>query len=94
MEQASFDWDPVKDLENQRKHGISFIRAQYAFADERRVIARDVSHSSLEPRFFCFSEVDGGVLTVRFTYRDAMIRIIGARYWRRGKTIYDRENQI
>ena len=94
MEQASFDWDPVKDLENQRKHGISFIRAQYAFADERRVIARDVSHSSLEPRFFCFGEVDGGVLTVRFTYRDAMIRIIGAGYWRRGKTIYDRENQI
>ena len=94
MEQASFDWDPIKDLENQRKHGISFIRAQYAFADERRVIARDVSHSSLEPRFFCFGEVDGGVLTVRFTYRDAMIRIIGAGYWRRGKTIYDRENQI
>ena len=94
MEQASFDWDPVKDLENQRKHGVSFVRAQYAFADAQRVIARDVSHSSLEPRFFCFGEVDEDVLTVRFTYRDSVIRIIGAGYWRRGKAIYDRENQI
>lgn len=28
-----FDWDPEKDAENQRKHGVSFGRAQYAFAD-------------------------------------------------------------
>ena len=33
-------------------------------------------------------------LTVRFTDRAATIRIIGARYWRKGKAIYDRENQI
>ena len=32
MEQASFDSDPVKDLETQRKHGVSFLRAQYAEA--------------------------------------------------------------
>ena len=94
MEQARFDWDPFKNLENQRKHGVSFLRAQYAFADVQRVIARDLSHSSLEQRFFCFGEVDEGVLTVRFTYRDSVIRIIGAGYWRRGKAIYDRENQI
>lgn len=25
-----FEWDPAKDAENQRKHGISFTRAQYA----------------------------------------------------------------
>jgi uncharacterized DUF497 family protein len=94
MEQASFDWDPAKDAENQRKHGVSFLRAQHAFADTRRVIARDISHSGHEARFFCFGEVDGGVLTVRFTYRDSVIRIIGAGYWRRGKAIYEHENQI
>ena len=36
----------------------------------------------------------GGVLTVRFTYRDEIIRIFGAGYWRKGKTIYDRENKV
>ncbi len=92
MAHTRFDWDPKKDAENQRKHGISFIQAQYAFADPRRVIAKDPAHSQTEERFYCFGEVDGGVLTVRFTYRASVIRIIGAGYWRKGKAIYEREN--
>ena len=91
---ASFDWDFAKEEENKRKHGVSFVRAQYAFTDPRRVIARDVSHSQTEERYYCFGEVDGGVLTVRFTYRESTIRIIGAGYWRKGKFIYERENQL
>lgn len=94
MAKTRFDWAPAKDVENQGKHGVSFSRAQYAFADPRRVIARDEAHSQAEERFYCFGEVDGGVLTVRFTYRASVIRIIGAGYWRKGKTIYERKNQI
>jgi uncharacterized DUF497 family protein len=94
MAATRFDWDPTKDAENQGKHGVSFSRAQYAFADPQRVIAKDETHSQTEERFYCFGEVDGGVLTVRFTYRTSVIRIIGAGYWRKGKTIYERENQI
>lgn len=94
MAGARFDWDPDKDVENQNKHGVSFGRAQYAFVDPQRVIAKDVSHSQAEERFYCFGEVDGGVLTVRFTYRASVIRIIGAGYWRKGKATYERENQI
>lgn len=94
MAGTRFEWDSDKDSENQRKHGIAFVRAQYAFADPRRVIARDETHSQTEARFYCFGEVDGGVLTVRFTYRAAVIRIIGAGYWRKGKAIYERENQL
>lgn len=67
MASARFDWDPEKDAENQHKHGVSFARAQHAFADPLRVIATDASHSQTEERFYCFGEVDGGVLTVRFT---------------------------
>jgi hypothetical protein len=92
MAHTRFDWDPKKDAENQRKHGVSFSQAQYAFADPRRVIAQDIEHSQTEERFYCFGEVDGGVLTVRFTYRASVIRIIGAGYWRKGKAIYEREN--
>ena len=92
MAGVRFDWDPKKDAENQRKHGVPFGRAQYAFADPKRVIAKDVSHSRTEDRFYCFGDVDGGVLTVRFTYRASVIRIIGAGYWRKGKATYEREN--
>jgi len=92
MAGVRFDWDPEKDAENQRKHGVSFGRAQYAFADQKRVIAKDVSHSQTEDRYYCFGEVDGGVLTVRFTYRASVIRIIGAGYWRKGKATYESEN--
>ncbi len=42
----------------------------------------------------CFGMVGSGVLTVRFTYRDKVIRIFGAGYWRKGKAIYERENQV
>ena len=78
MTKTSFEWDAEKDQANQTKHGVSFSTAQHAFADLRRVIARDETHSESEARFYCFGQVDGGVLTVRFTYRASRIRIIGA----------------
>lgn len=94
MAHTRFDWDPDKDTENQKKHGVSFSRAQYAFADPLRVIAKDITHSQTEERFYCFGKVEGGVLTVRFTYRTSVVRVSGAGYWRKGKAIYERENQI
>ncbi|MEI6788570.1 MAG: BrnT family toxin [bacterium] len=94
MSEATFEWDPGKDAENQRRHGVAFNKAQHAFADSGRVIAKDVTHSREEVRFFCFGKVEGGILTVRFTYRDGKIRIFGAGYWRKGKKVYEQENQI
>jgi uncharacterized DUF497 family protein len=94
MALTHFEWDPVKDLENQRKHGVSFAQAQYAFADSKRVIAEDLSHSAEERRYYCFGRVEQAVITVRFTYRHGVIRIIGAGYWRKGKSIYERENKV
>lgn len=79
---------------NRLKHGVDFATAQLAFADRRRLIAEDGEHSSGERRYFCFGRVGAGVLTVRFTYRAGVIRIFGAGYWRKGRQIYDRENQV
>ena len=70
------------------------LLAQYAFGDPDRVIAEDVSHSRAEQRYYCFAKVADGILTVRFTYRKGVIRIIGAGYWRKGKKIYEKENKI
>ncbi len=94
MSKGSFEWDDSKDLENQVKHGFSFPEAQFAFADPDRIIARDLGHNDEEDRFYCFGRLGEGIVTVRFTYRDEVIRIFGAGYWRKGKRIYERENQI
>ena len=94
MSRACFEWDPEKDIANQERHGVSFGLAQFAFADPRRVIAQDISHSSTESRYYCFGWVGRGILTVRPTHRDDVIRIFGAGYWRKGKRVYERENQI
>lgn len=86
---GSFEWDPAKDAANRAKHGVSFEEAQLAFLDPRRIIARDLSHSRSEKRYYCFGRIGPGILTVRFTYRGQTIRIIGAGYWRRGKKLYE-----
>jgi len=94
MSKVRFEWDDAKDLENLNKHGVPFSNAQFAFADPKRVIAQDLMHSQSEQRFYCFGRVNDGIMTVRFTYRNDVIRIIGAGYWRKGKAIYEQENKI
>lgn len=89
MKKTKFDWDENKNSQNQEKHHVSFENAQHAFADEKRIIAEDLEHSQEEKRYFCFGKVDGEILTVRFTYRDNVIRIFGAGYWRKGKKTYE-----
>ena len=70
------------------------VRFEWDPEKDRRVIAKDLSYSGSERRYYCFGAVGEGIMTVRFTYRTDAIRIIGAGYWRRGKQIYERENQI
>ena len=91
----TFEWGPHKDFINREKHGFPFQVGQYAFADTSRVILEDVTHSTGgEKRYYCLGKVGDGVLTVRFTYREDRIRILGAGYWGKGKQIYEKQNQI
>ncbi len=94
MDVARFEWDSDKELENLGKHGVSFREAQLAFADERCVVIEDLAHSEHEPRYHCIGRVGAGILTVRFTERAGVIRVIGAGFWRKGKMIYERENSL
>ena len=91
---TNFEWDNDKDTENQKKHGVSFALAQLAFLDHNRIILEDLEHSINEKRYYCLGQVSEGILTVRFTYRSKKIRIFGAGYWRKGKKIYEKENNI
>lgn len=94
MAKVVFEWDHRKATENLRKHGVSFMLAQQAFLDAKRVIARDLKHSKGEQRYFCLGQVDGNIITVRFTFRGRVVRIIGAGYWRQGRKLYEAQNQI
>ena len=38
MTEPRFEWDPDKDAENQRKHGVSFREASTAFRDEEGLL--------------------------------------------------------
>lgn len=91
MSQPTFEWDEKKNQANIKKHGVSFYQAQCAFFDKNRIVAEDAAHSKDEQRYYCFGQIDDGIMTVRFTYRGSRIRIIGAGYWRAGKKIYEKE---
>ncbi len=93
MNDATFEWNTAKEKINIEKHGVSFLQAQHAFLDTNRVIAEDITHSLIEKRYYCFGMVKGQVMTVRFTYRDQKIRIIGAGYWRQGKKTYEKNKK-
>jgi uncharacterized DUF497 family protein len=94
MRKPDFQWDESKSSENEKKHGVSFSLAQIAFLDPERIILEDLSHSEEETRYYCIGRIAGGILTVRFTYRSRQVRIFGAGYWRKGKKIYEKENQV
>jgi hypothetical protein len=61
---TGFEWDEIKNKLNQEKHGVPFEIAQYAFADENRVILEDLEHSTeAEKRYYCLGKVGEGILT-------------------------------
>jgi len=91
----NFEWDEDKNRNNRLKHGISFELAQYAFADPKRIVSIDETHSTKdEVRYYCFGKLKDEIVTVRFTYRKESIRIFGAGYWRKGKQTYEKTNQV
>jgi len=94
MRQADFEWDILKDIENRLKHGVSFVMAQHAFDDPQRVIEEDIKHSDKEWRYYCYGAIQKEIMTVRFTERNGIIRIIGAGYWRKGRELYEKANRL
>ena len=79
-----FEWDPVKDKANIKKHGIAFSDAALIFADSNMMTLYDKEHSQQEDRYLSLGRTQKGqVLLVSHTQRstgdDEMIRIISAR---------------
>jgi uncharacterized DUF497 family protein len=47
----AFEWDEIKDLENLRKHGVSFDESLTIFGDPLSLTVEDPLHSIEEDRF-------------------------------------------
>jgi len=90
----TFEWDEKKNLDNIKKHKVSFEMAQEAFFDKNRIILKDKKHSKKEERFFCIGDDGKGIMTVRFTLRNDNIRIFGAGYWREGRYKYEEKYNL
>lgn len=75
-----FEWHARKAKENLRKHGVSFEEGRTLFADDHLLVAPDREHSYDEVRYLAIGRSDvGRLLTVCFTERDSVLRLISAR---------------
>ncbi|MCL2845847.1 MAG: BrnT family toxin [Chitinivibrionia bacterium] len=94
FEEDIYEWDQNKNLDNIKKHGISFEEAKEAFYDKNRCVYIDIKHSYVEQRFYCIGMCKNDILTVRFTLRGSKIRIIGAGFWRKERGMYETKNNL
>lgn len=76
----TFEWDPGKADENERKHGVSFPEAATVFGDPLSVTMADPDHSVGEARFLTVGMSHRQrLLVVAHADRDDAIRLISAR---------------
>ena len=75
-----FSWDETKNRANQRKHGISFDKAEEIFRSDDYLEIFDEAHSEVEDRFIAIGFIARGLVVVVWTQVDAEAgRIISAR---------------
>jgi uncharacterized DUF497 family protein len=79
MSGIDFEWDPIKDSANQRKHGVAFLEAVTVFGDPLSITIPELSLVD-EERFVIIGTSDGQrLLVVVHTVRGERIRLISAR---------------
>ena len=75
---VEFDWDEEKNRTNQLKHGWDFGFAAKVFLDPMAFDVEDRSVDYGEPRFKITGYVESILVTVVYTERDDVIRLISA----------------
>ena len=75
-----FEWDEGNSGKNWHLHRVTDAESEEVFSNEPIVIVRDSSHSSFETRYVAHGVPSSGRrLTVVFTIRKDLIRVISAR---------------
>ena len=82
MKDIRFQWDKNKNIENIKKHKVSFEEARTVFYDDNARLISDPEHSIDEERYIILGISNKlRMLIVIHTYKenDEVIRIISAR---------------
>ena len=75
-----FQWDEGNASKSSGTHGVSWTEAEQVFMNRPVVVTGDVAHSGSEARYFAFGRTNGGrLLTVVFTVRGKLLRVISVR---------------
>jgi hypothetical protein len=75
-----FQWDSGNIDKNRLKHGVEVFEAEQPFFNDPLIIIPDEKHSTSEIRYAALGKTnDGRNLTIVFTKRNQLIRIISAR---------------
>ena len=79
-----FEWDTDKEKANVIKHGLSFEKASYVFADPYALSIFDNDHSDDEDRWLLLGKsLNDLIIVVAHTFRNEdgveVVRIISAR---------------
>ncbi len=90
-----FQWDSGNSRKNEHKHQVSCEEAEQVFFNQPLMLLDDPKHSKNELRIRAFGKNNAGrLLTISFTLREDLIRIISARSMhRKERTIYEEQNK-
>lgn len=76
---TGFEWDEGNSAKNWQRHGITQAEAEQVFLN-RPLVGGDPRHSTKEARHFTLGRTDEGrELTVVFTFRGTLLRVISVR---------------
>ena len=77
---TGFQWDEGNLDKNLIKHNVENWECEQVFFNEPLIIVDDLKHSKTEKRWAAFGKSDADrLLTIVFTIRGSLIRIISAR---------------
>lgn len=89
---TGFEWDSGNADKNWERHQVTQGECEQVFFQRPLLLARDTGHSRREVRYAALGQTAAGRrLTVVFTIRGALIRVISARDMsRRERRLYER----
>ena len=88
---TGFEWDAANVDKNWQRHEVSPGECEQVFFQRPIRIAPDREHSQSEPRYAALGQTAAGrLLTIVFTIRGTLIRVISARAMsRRERKVYE-----
>ena len=86
---TGFQWDEGNINKNLDKHNVENWECEQIYFNEPLLILDGLRHSTVEKRWAAFGKTDAGrMLTVIFTKRGSLVRVISARDMKKKERIF------